>query len=94
MSAHVNDHGVATTTVTHHGSDMRAAFMGLIVGAIAILIVVVAIVMLTNRSHAANHAAPAGASHEPAAAAPATGTPAAGAPAAGTPATPPPTTPH
>ena len=96
MSAHVNDHGVATTTVTHHGSDMRAAFTGLIVGAIAILIVVVAIVMLTNRSHAGKegHAAPAGAAHEPAAAAPATGTPAAGTPAAGTPSTPPPTTPH
>ena len=91
MSVHVNDHGVATTTVTHPGSDMRAAFTGLIVGAIAILLVVVAIVMLTNRMHAGNHEAPAAAgAHAPAAPAPA-----AGAPAAGTPATPPPaTTPH
>ena len=84
MSAHVNDHGVATATVTHPGSDMRAAFTGLIVGGIAILLVVVAIVMLTNRSHAAKHEAPASGDHAPAATAP----------AAGTPATPPPTTPH
>ena len=90
MSAHVNDHGVTTTTVTHPGSDMRAAFTGLIAGAIAVLLVVVAIVMLTNRSHAGNHEAPAAGAHAPAAPAPATGTP-----AAGTPATPaPPTTPH
>ena len=87
MSVHVNDHGVKTTTVTHSGSDMRAAFTGLIVGAIAILAVVVTIVMLTNRSFA-GHKAEAGA-HAPAAPAPAAGTP-----AAGTPATPPPTTPH
>ena len=88
MSVHVNDHGVTTTTVTHSGSDMRAAFTGLIVGAIAILLVVVAIVWLTNRSFA-GHEAAAGGAHAPAAPAPA-----ASAPAAGTPATPPPTTPH
>ena len=68
MTHHVNDHGVATTTVTAHGgSDMRAAFTGLIVGAIAILAVVMAIVVLTNRSFEGHgEAAPAGA-HGPAA---------------------------
>ena len=68
MTHHVNDHGVATTTVTTHGgSDMRAAFTGLIVGTIAILAVVMAIVVLTNRSFEGHGtAAPAG-THAPAA---------------------------
>ncbi len=71
MSAHVNDHGVTSTAVaTHAGSDMRAAFTGLIVGAIAIFIVVVAIVMLTNRSFAGHETAPAAGAKPPAASTP------------------------
>ena len=53
-----------------HRADARAAFMGLIFGAIALLIIVYGIVQLTNRKFA-GHAAPAAA-------------PAAGAPAAPT----------
>jgi hypothetical protein len=34
-----------------HGSDMKAAFTGLILGAIAILILVVTIVKLTNHKY-------------------------------------------
>ena len=67
MTHHVNDQGAATTVTTHGGSDMRAAFTGLIVGAIAILAVVMAIVVLTNRSFEGHgEAAPTG-SHGPAA---------------------------
>jgi len=36
---------------TTHGSDMKAAFMGLILGAIALLILVVTIVKLTNHKY-------------------------------------------
>ncbi|HEY6218957.1 MAG TPA: hypothetical protein VIV65_02800 [Gemmatimonadaceae bacterium] len=39
-------------TESHHGSDMKAAFTGLILGAIALLIVVVTIVKLTNHKYA------------------------------------------
>jgi len=67
MSHHPDDRVVAPTVTTHGGSDMRAAFTGLIVGAIAILAVVMAIVVLTNRSFEGHgEAAPAGA-HGPAA---------------------------
>ncbi len=71
MSVHHDDRGVATATVTTHGgSDMRAAFTGLIVGALALLAVVVTIVMLTNRSFEGHGEAPAAGA--PATAAPAT----------------------
>ena len=63
MSAHVGDRGVTPTVVTHPGSDMRAAFTGLIAGVIALLIIVVAIVFLTNRSFAGHEGAPAAGSH-------------------------------
>jgi hypothetical protein len=42
---------------TSHGSDMKAAFMGLIFGAIALLIVVVTIVKLTNHKYEAERPA-------------------------------------
>ena len=48
MTHHANDGATAPVTV-HGGSDMRAAFTGLIVGAVALFAVVVGIVMLTNR---------------------------------------------
>jgi hypothetical protein len=68
MSVHTDDRGVTTAAVTTHGgSDMRAAYMGLIVGALALLAVVVTIVMLTNRKFEGHNEAPATA---PAAAAP------------------------
>jgi hypothetical protein len=103
MSVHADDRVVVTTGATHGGTDMRAAFTGLIAGVITLLIVVVAIVMLTNRKFAGHEAAAGGhgpgapaASHGPATPAPAPnaapGTPAGKAP--GTPAPPPPTTPH
>lgn len=45
-----------TTHVVHghasHGSDMFAAFAGLIVGAIALFLILGSIVMLTNRHYA------------------------------------------
>lgn len=40
-------HGHAT-----HGSDMFAAFAGLVIGAIALLLILGSIVMLTNRHYA------------------------------------------
>ncbi len=40
---------------SHHSSDMGAAFRGLILGAIALLIMVVAIVKLTNAKYAGEH---------------------------------------
>ena len=63
MSKHAND-GVTTSAVTTHGgSDMRAAFTGLIVGAVALLAVVVAVVMLTNRMFEGHGEAPAPGAH-------------------------------
>lgn len=41
----------------HHESDMKAAFTGLIVGLIALLIMVTTIVKLTNVSYAKHEAA-------------------------------------
>ena len=67
-----------------HKADARAAFMGLIFGAIALLVMVIVVVMLTNRKFA-GHAAAAPA-HEAT-------TPATGAPPA-TPAAQPTKTPH
>ncbi len=43
---------------THHPEDRRAAFTGLIVGAVALLILVFAIVKLTNAKYA-SHEKPA-----------------------------------
>ena len=70
MSHHPDDRVVATTVTTHGGSDMRAAFTGLIVGALALLTVVVTIVMLTNRKFEGHGEAPAAGT--PGATAPAT----------------------
>lgn len=58
-------------TAHDHKADARAAFMGLIFGAIALLAMVIVVVMLTNRKFA-GHAAAAPA-HE--ASTPATGAP-------------------
>jgi hypothetical protein len=58
MSHHVDAHG-ATHTVTTHGSDMRAAFTGLVAGVIALLAVVITIVMLTNKKFEGHEGAPA-----------------------------------
>ena len=41
----------------HHESDMKAAFTGLIVGLIALLIMVTTIVKLTNAKYAKHEAA-------------------------------------
>jgi len=41
-------------STTHHPEDRRAAFTGLIVGAIALIVVVVAIVKLTNAKFASH----------------------------------------
>jgi hypothetical protein len=69
MSHQHDDRVVTTTVTTHGGSDMRAAYTGLIVGAIALLAVVTTIVTLTNRKFAGEHEA---AAHAPGAAAPTT----------------------
>ena len=63
MSHHPDDRVVVTTVTTHGGSDMRAAFTGLIVGALALLAVVVTIVMLTNRKFEGHGEAPAAGAH-------------------------------
>jgi uncharacterized integral membrane protein len=42
---------------SHASSDMKAAFTGLIVGAIALLIIVVTIVKLTNATYAGEKSA-------------------------------------
>ena len=92
MSRHADD-GVATGTgsTTHPGgSDMRAAFMGLIFGSLVLLALVLVVVKLTARSFEGHGAAPAAGGEQhapPAGAAPAAGAPPAGAPAAATPAT-------
>ena len=70
MSHHPESRAVATGGTTHGGSDMRAAFTGLIVGALALLAVVVTIVILTNRKFEGHGEAPAAGA--PGAAAPAT----------------------
>jgi hypothetical protein len=57
MSHHTDDR--SATMTTHGGSDMRAAFTGLIVGTIALIVVVVSIVMLTNRKFDSHGEAPA-----------------------------------
>ena len=44
---------------THTGSDMRAAFTGLIVGTIALIAVVLVVVMLTNKKFEGHGEAPA-----------------------------------
>jgi hypothetical protein len=73
VPAHGHDHG-------HHGhhvapyADQRPAFLGLIVGGIALFAIMWGTVALTNRQFAG---------HEAPAAKPAAGAPAAGAPAAG-----------
>jgi hypothetical protein len=72
--------------------DKAAGFIGLVAGAVSILIVVYAIVLLTNKKFEGHGAAPAAGQHAPpAAAAPAPGghapaTPAPGGPAARAPA--------
>jgi hypothetical protein len=53
-------HSHAHSTPIAHGSDMGAAFSGLIIGAIALLLILGSIVKLTNR-HYANEKATAGA---------------------------------
>ena len=45
-------------SATHHPEDRRAAFTGLIVGTVALIIIVFAIVKLTNASFA-SHERPA-----------------------------------
>lgn len=71
MSHHVDAHGATHTTVTTHGSDMRAAFTGLIVGTFALLAVVITIVMLTNKKFEGHEGgAPAGSHGAPAASTP------------------------
>ena len=64
--AHDHAHGAPHD----HKADARAAFMGLIFGAISLLALVMIIVTLTNRKFASHGAAPA---HE--ASTPATGAP-------------------
>ena len=50
MTQHADAHGATSGVVTTpHGSDMRAAFTGLIVGTLALLAFVIVVVMLTNR---------------------------------------------
>ena len=57
MSHVVKEGAVTTASATHHNPDMRAAYMGLIVGAVALLIIVWGIVKLTSASFE-GHAAP------------------------------------
>jgi hypothetical protein len=44
---HTHQHGTHAT----HGSDMGAAFAGLVIGAVALLLLLGAIVKLTNRHY-------------------------------------------
>ena len=48
---------------SHPTSDMKPAFMGLIIGAIALLIMVVTIVKLTNHRYASEKPAAVEATH-------------------------------
>jgi len=52
-----------TSETPMSGRDTRAAFTGLIVGAIALAIVVLSIVYLTNRKFDAHEATPAATTH-------------------------------
>ena len=49
---HTHPHAHAGTHVAHR-SDMGAAFAGLVIGTIALLLILGTIVMLTNRHYAA-----------------------------------------
>jgi hypothetical protein len=44
-------HSHTHTTPAAHGSDMAAAFAGLVIGAIALLLILGSIVKLTNRHY-------------------------------------------
>jgi hypothetical protein len=46
------------STTTHHPEDRRAAYMGLIIGAVALFVIVVSIVKVTN-ARFASHERPA-----------------------------------
>ena len=50
------------TTHAAHGRDMAAAFTGLVIGLVVVLVLVGTVVMLTNR-HFANERPAAGAQH-------------------------------
>ena len=68
MSHVVKEGATSAAAATHHNPDMRAAYMGLIVGAVALLIIVWGIVKLTSASfddHAAAPGAPAPAATTP-----------------------------
>ena len=58
---HSRSHAPAGAHVAHvaHRSDMGAAFAGLVVGVVALLIIVSTIVVLTNRHYAAEKPAAA-----------------------------------
>jgi hypothetical protein len=58
---HTHSHGPTSAHVAHR-SDMGAAFAGLVIGALALLLLLGTIVMLTNRHYAAEKPA-AGAEH-------------------------------
>ena len=58
---HSHPHAPAAAHVPHR-SDMGAAFAGLVIGALALLLLLGSIVMLTNRHYAAEKPA-AGAEH-------------------------------
>jgi hypothetical protein len=51
----MHSHGAAGTHVAHtaHRSDMGAAFAGLVIGVVALLLILGTIVVLTNRQYAA-----------------------------------------
>jgi len=46
------------STATHHPEDRRAAYTGLIIGAVALIVIVVSIVAVTN-ARFASHERPA-----------------------------------
>lgn len=55
--ADTKTHTHVHTTHAAHGSDMGAAFAGLLIGMVALLIILGSIVMLTNRHYAGEKAA-------------------------------------
>ena len=64
---HVAHDHVAHDHVAHDWkADARAAFMGLIFGAIALLVIIYTIIQLTNRKFEGHAATPAPASTQPA----------------------------